>query len=202
MRARSRNSTRPPSVPKRLSAEAGDSGCAPTCALLLCSRISEHHEKHIECAPAYLEYGRALLRKAQQADDPFGSKLPREEAPKHAEPAGEAETSEAGEKPDACAGAEQNDGSDDGAEGEEGEEEAGEEAEADDLELAFQCLEMARLIYEAVRPSSRLPPSTDSGLTLTLILTLTLTLTPIPNPSTSRWHGSSMKSVRCTLAVP
>mmetsp|Transcript_26523 Transcript_26523/g.85721 ORF Transcript_26523/g.85721 Transcript_26523/m.85721 type:complete len:361 (-) Transcript_26523:212-1294(-) len=134
--------------------EAGDIDSAiELFARALEEQISEHHEKHIECAPAYLEYGRALLRKAQQADDPFGSKLPREEAPKHAEPAGEAETSEAGEKPDACAGAEQNDGSDDGAEGEEGEEEAGEEAEADDLELAFQCLEMARLIYEAASGS-------------------------------------------------
>jgi hypothetical protein len=157
--------------------------CGPTLALLLCPRISKHHEKHIECAPSYLAYGRALLRKAQQADDPFGSKLPREGGPRHAKPAGEDGAAEAGEKADAPAGAEQDEGSDDGAEGEDGEDEAGEEAEADDLELAFQCLEMARLIYEGVRSSSSLPPTASRSMPLTIGLSSTCNF----NPRASRW---------------
>ncbi|EOD24283.1 hypothetical protein EMIHUDRAFT_238720 [Emiliania huxleyi CCMP1516] len=40
--------------------------------------VEAHGEKAVECAPAYVEYGKALLRKAQAADDPFGSKVPKE----------------------------------------------------------------------------------------------------------------------------
>jgi hypothetical protein len=145
------------------------------------ARISKHTDKHIECAPAYLEYGRALLRKAQQADDPFGSKLPREDAAKEAKPAGEGGASDAGEKPGASA--EGDEGFDDGVEGEEGEEDAGEEAEADDLELAFQCLEMARLIYEKVRGCSAHAPPTICAQILTTAVSLNSHL------SAWRWRG-------------
>lgn len=104
------------------------------------SRVSAHHDQHIKCAPAYLEYGRALLRKAQQASDPFGSKLPREGDAKAAASSGAAGAKAAG---DAAV-----EGEECGEEEEDEEEAEGEEA--DDLELAFQCLEMARLIYEKV----------------------------------------------------
>ena len=124
-------------------------------------RVAKYHDKHIECAPAWVEYGRALLRKAQQADDPFGSKLPCEGgAQDAAKPAvamdgadeKEVEIEDDDEKEpsaDQEAAATTAEGGDDGADAEGEEEEAGEEA--DDLELAFQSLEMARLIYEQVR---------------------------------------------------
>ena len=98
-------------------------------------KIAEHGEHSIEVAPTYVDYASALLRKAQAEGDPFGSALPGKkegEAP----PADEAVDDD---DDDAEGGGE----GEDAAEGEEGTAE-----ESDDLELSFQCLEVARLIYE------------------------------------------------------
>jgi len=110
-----------------------------------------------------VEYGKALLRKAQAADDPFGSKVPKE-TPVGVNPAAAAGGAggegggaggaggEGGGEGGGKGGGEGDDGGDGGEgdadyeEGEEGGE--GDEEEADDLELAFQCLEMARLALE------------------------------------------------------
>ena len=81
--------------------------------------IAAHGERGLECAPAYCAYARALLCKAQAESDPFGGAMKKEKE----EGGGSAE----------------DDDDDEEGEGEE---------ESDDLELAFQCLEVARLIYE------------------------------------------------------
>ncbi|EOD32623.1 hypothetical protein EMIHUDRAFT_456009 [Emiliania huxleyi CCMP1516] len=125
--------------------------------------VEAHGEKAVECAPAYVEYGKALLRKAQAADDPFGSNVPKE-TPVGVNPAAAAGGAggegggaggaggEGGGEGGGKGGGEGDDGGDGGEgdadyeEGEEGGE--GDEEEADDLELAFQCLEMARLALE------------------------------------------------------
>mmetsp|Transcript_11195 Transcript_11195/g.18753 ORF Transcript_11195/g.18753 Transcript_11195/m.18753 type:complete len:393 (+) Transcript_11195:23-1201(+) len=113
-------------------------------------RNSEFGEHHIECAPVYVEYARALLHKAQLADDPFGCKLPDKSKGDSEQSivtgASGASTSEAGGHQ---ADDDGNEEEDEGAQGEdEGEEDGDNAEEADDLELAFQCLELARLIYE------------------------------------------------------
>ena len=92
--------------------------------------IAAHGEHHIECAPAYVEYAVALLRKAQAEGDPFGGAAPIQKE-------GEGEGS-------SSAPADDDEDDEDGDENEEGEG----EAESDDLELSFQCFEVARLIYE------------------------------------------------------
>ena len=94
-------------------------------------RIAAHGEHHLECAPAYVEYACALLRKAQAEGDPFGGKIGKDKEA----------------KPEGGAGAQIDEDDDDE---EEGDAEGGEESEAEDLELAFQCFEVARLIYEKV----------------------------------------------------
>lgn len=98
-------------------------------------RITEHGEHSIECAPTYVEYAKALLRKAQAEGDPFGGALSKDKAQ------------------DPAAGSSADAADEDAAEGEEGEEgeEGDESPESDDLELSFQCFEVARLIYEKVR---------------------------------------------------
>ena len=101
-----------------------------------CLRIAEHGEHHLLSAPAYFEYARALLRKAQSENDLMGGALSKEKqaqaegGPSDAQPAGD------------------DDDDDDDEEGEGG---AEGEGEGDDLELAFQCFEVARLIYEKAR---------------------------------------------------
>ena len=92
--------------------------------------IAAHGEKHLKCAPAYVDYARALLAKAQSEGDLMGGALKKPED----EEGGAA----------ASGGAADDDDGEDG-EGEEGEEG---EPESDDLELSFQCFEVARLIYE------------------------------------------------------
>ena len=91
-------------------------------------KIAAHGERGLECAPAYVEYARALLRKAQAEGDPLGGAIKKEE-----------DAPSGGPGPSAPA-------DDDGEDAEEGDEE--EEGESDDLELSFQCFEVARLIYE------------------------------------------------------
>jgi hypothetical protein len=100
-------------------------------------KIAAHGERAIECGPAYVEYARALLAKSQAESDPLGGAIKREDA--GAQPSGAGTSSGAADE--------------DADDAEEGGEEGGEEGEAegDDLELAFQCLEVARLIYEEVR---------------------------------------------------
>lgn len=97
----------------------------------------------MKCAPHYVEYARALLTKAQAEGDPFGGALSNKE--KETELQQDAGSSVA----------------DDDEEGEDGVEadEAG-----DDLELAFQCFEVARLIYEKVRSCPALHEVADSRL--------------------------------------
>lgn len=102
-------------------------------------RIAEHGEHHVDCAPAYAEYATALLHKAQAEGDPFGAAAPIKKE-------GE------GEGGSAAAGTE------DGDEDEDDENENGEdEGESDDLELSFQCFEVARLIYEKAGAEYELP---------------------------------------------
>ena len=120
-----------------------------------------HGDGHIDCADAYVEYANALFEKVKSEGDPFGSAGPKPEA--KPAPAGEGEAGpSAGTGGDSAAGDEatgegdgggdQEEGGDDDAE--EGEGEAGDEA--DDLELAFQCFEVARLAYEK-KPGAELP---------------------------------------------
>ena len=88
-------------------------------------KIAAHGERGLECAPAYVEYARALLRKAQSESDPFGGALKKEDEPSGGGPS-----------------------ADDSDDADEDDEEGGDEPESDDLELSFQCFEVARLIYE------------------------------------------------------
>lgn len=108
-------------------------------------KIAAHGERAIECGPAYVEYARALLAKSQAESDPLGGAIKREDA--GAQPSGAGTSSGAADE--------------DADDAEEGGEEGGEEGEAegDDLELAFQCLEVARLIYEEAVPAQLLPLS-------------------------------------------
>ena len=119
-----------------------------------------HGDGHIDCADAYVEYANALFEKVKSEGDPFGSAGPKPEA--KPAPAGEGEAGpSAGTGEDSAAGDEatgegdgggdQEEGGDDDAE--EGDGEAGDEA--DDLELAFQCFEVARLAYEK-KPGDKL----------------------------------------------
>ena len=62
---------------------------------LFVHRIAEYGEHSIECAPAYVEYAKALLRKAQAEGDPFGGALSKDKAQdavagSSGDPAGEA----------------------------------------------------------------------------------------------------------------
>ena len=110
-----------------------------------------HGDQHSECAQAYCEYAKALLRKVQAESSPFGSAGPKPEA----KATGEAGSSSADGAAAAAAAPDEGDACDDDDEGgageaggEEGEGEGEGEEEADDLELAFQCFEVARLAYE------------------------------------------------------
>ena len=119
-------------------------------------RIGVHGDQHTECAPAYCEYAKALLRKVQAESSPFGSAGPKPE-PKatgdaaagssSSEGAAAAATAAAPDEGEACDDDEGGAGEAAGEEGE-GEGEGEGEEEADDLELAFQCFEVARLAYE------------------------------------------------------
>jgi hypothetical protein len=93
-------------------------------------KIAEHGEHSVQAAPAYVAYAKALLQKAQLEGDPFGGALKKEE---DAAPADEDEDAAEDEAVDS-------DGEGDAADG------PGDES--DDLELSFQCLEVARLVYE------------------------------------------------------
>ena len=86
-----------------------------------------------------MAYAQALLSKAQAEGDPFGGAAPVKKADENSAPAD--------------GGGEDDDGDEDGEQGE-GE---GEEAESDDLELSFQCFEVARIIYEKAGPAQELP---------------------------------------------
>ena len=129
-----------------------------------------HGDGHVDCADAYFEYANALFEKVKSEGDPFGSAGPKPEA--KPAPAGEGEAGpsagegtagpSSGTVEDSAAGDEatgegegggdqEEGGGDD--DGEEGEGEAGDEA--DDLELAFQCFEVARLAYEK-KPGEKL----------------------------------------------
>ena len=128
-----------------------------------------HGDGHVDCADAYFEYANALFEKVKSEGDPFGSAGPKPEA--KPAPAGEGEAGpsagegtagpSSGTVEDSAAGDEatgegegggdQEEGGDDDAE--EGDGEAGDEA--DDLELAFQCFEVARLAYEK-KPGDKL----------------------------------------------
>ena len=129
-----------------------------------------HGDGHVDCADAYFEYANALFEKVKSEGDPFGSAGPKPEA--KPAPAGEGEAGpsagegtagpSSGTVEDSAAGDEatgegegggdqEEGGGDD--DGEEGEGEAGDEA--DDLELAFQCFEVARLAYEK-KPGDKL----------------------------------------------
>ena len=93
-------------------------------------KIAEHGEHSVQAAPAYVAYAKALLQKAQLEGDPFGGALKKEE--------------------DAAPADEDEDAAEDEAVGSDGEGDAadGPGDESDDLELSFQCLEGARLVYE------------------------------------------------------
>ena len=106
--------------------------------------MTKHGEHGAECAQSYVEYGRALLRKVQTQDDPFGSKLPGRNDKQPTAAGGGGSSSKEGEGgADAdAADAATNDADEPAHDEGEGEE------ESDDLELAFQVLEVARLIYE------------------------------------------------------
>ena len=120
------------------------------------AKIAEHGENHLLAAPAYVEYARALLHKAQSEDDPLGGALKKDK--EAGEVGGVAArdiggSAGAGSSSDANAaeGANADEPADDAEEDEEdegGEADGEEGEEADDLELAFQCFEVARLIYE------------------------------------------------------
>jgi hypothetical protein len=99
-------------------------------------RIQEHGEHSILVAPIYVDYAKALLAKAQADGDPFGGALSSDKD--------KADNAGGSSAPDAADSEDEDD-----AEGEEGDEDAA--AESDDLELSFQCFEVARLIYENVR---------------------------------------------------
>ena len=134
-----------------------------------------HGDGHNECAEAYVEYAKALLEKVQVESVPFGSAGPKPEA--KSAPAGEGEAGpSSGTAEDAAAGDEATgegegggdgeegggDGEEGGGDGEEGGDDDADEGEgeasdeADDLELAFQCFEVARLVYEK-KPGAELP---------------------------------------------
>lgn len=102
-------------------------------------KIAAHGERAIEVAPAYVEYARVLLAKSQAESDPLGGAIKREDTEAVPGTSGGSGSAQTGDKED-----DQEADEEDGEEGEEA-------AESDDLELAFQCLEVARLIYEEVR---------------------------------------------------
>ena len=118
-----------------------------------------HGEEDGNCAEAYVEYAKALLKKVQNEASPFGSAGPKPEA--KPAPAGDGEAGpSSGTAEDAAAGAEatgEGEGGGDEEGGDDDEEEGEGEAsdEADDLELAFQCFEVARLAYEK-KPGEKL----------------------------------------------
>ena len=99
-------------------------------------KIAVHGERALECAPAYVEYAAALLRKAQAESDPFGSALQPEDST----------TGNGNDRLGSATAART--GIDIDEESEEGEPD--DIPENDDLELAFQCFEVARLIFEQV----------------------------------------------------
>lgn len=107
-------------------------------ACALESIIAEYGEHHIKCASVYVDYAKALLVKAQTEGDPFGNGVCQKEA----------EASGSPSKAKSQAAQDEEDVGDEGEEGEEGEEGDEADEEADDLELSFQCFEVARLIYE------------------------------------------------------
>lgn len=112
-------------------------------------RVQKHGEHAAECAQSYLEYGQALLRKVQLQDDPFGSRLPGRGGEQSAAGTDRPSTSKEDERTACDAGegeASVND-ADEAVDEAEGEGE-GEGEESDDLELSFQVLEVARLIYQ------------------------------------------------------
>ena len=116
-------------------------------------RVTAHGEEHINCAPAYVEYARTLLLKAQMAADPLGSSVP------GAVPVGSSDG--AGKAPGGPSGSA---AEEEGEDGEEGEGE-GEDGEGDDLQVAFECFEVARIMYEKARLPARRPCATGSAPT-------------------------------------
>ena len=123
--------------------------------------IGVHGDEHSDCAGAYAEYAKALLRKVQSEGDPFGSAGPKPEA--KSAPASEGEagpssvTAEDAAAGDEAAGEGEGGGDDEEEGGDDDDAEEGEASdEADDLELAFQCFEVARLAYEE-KPGEKLP---------------------------------------------
>merc|ERR1719469_1507804 len=66
-------------------------------------RIGVHGDEHSDCAGAYAEYAKALLKKVQKESNPFGSTGPKPEV--KAAPAGEGEAGpSSGTAEDAAAG--------------------------------------------------------------------------------------------------
>jgi hypothetical protein len=122
-------------------------------------RISAHGEQDLACAPAYTEYARALLRKAQAEGDPFGGALSKKgEAKPQAGGSGVGASSSSDQGAGATADDEGDAVDDDDADAGGGGDGEGEgEEESDDLELAFQCFEVARIIYEKAGASHELP---------------------------------------------
>ena len=119
------------------------------------AKIAEHGENHLLAAPAYVEYARALLHKAQSEDDPLGGALKKDKEAGGGGGGGASSGGSAGagssSDANAAEGANADEPADDAEEDEEdegGEADGEEGEEADDLELAFQCFEVARLIYE------------------------------------------------------
>jgi len=103
--------------------------------------MAHYGDSSLECAPAYYMYGAALLCKAQEDATPLGGPAaPRAGAAGAA--AGAPAPAGASAAAAAAAAEEEVDGSD-----EEGEE--GEEQDMSDLQLAYENLDTARLVYSA-----------------------------------------------------
>jgi len=95
---------------------------------LLETSVETYGEKALELAPLYFEYGSALLCQAQEATDVFGSAIKdAQKSKRDAEPSKEAEEEETND-------------------GEEEEEGPTEEGVQEDLEIAWENLEVARTI--------------------------------------------------------
>ncbi len=124
----------------------------------------KYHEKHLKCAPLYAEYGAALQRQTQATDDVMGNRvddMSRDKPAKQTAAQDAADADAAAVPSDATApaaaassagppAAADDDGASDGASDASDASEASEASaeEADDLELAFQVLDLARVIFE------------------------------------------------------
>lgn len=106
-------------------------------------RIEKYGDEALECASAYCQYGSVLFLRAQEESDVFGDTLKSTVQGTEAQPA--PSTAAAAEEAVDDDGSDADDAGEDAAEGVEGGED--DETPSDDMQLAWENLEVARTIY-------------------------------------------------------